>query len=69
MNSPRPTPTLGPWWKSSYSGANGDCVEVALARGGGMAVRDSKDPEVGQQAHGADPWVAFIDAVRSGKLS
>ncbi|MFF3555394.1 DUF397 domain-containing protein [Streptomyces tsukubensis] len=68
MNTPRPTPILGPWRTSSYSGANGDCVEVAPARGGGMAVRDSKDPDVGQQAHSTVPWTAFIDAVRSGKL-
>ncbi|MEU3599602.1 DUF397 domain-containing protein [Streptomyces sp. NPDC006798] len=67
MSTPRPTSTQGPWRKSSYSGANGDCVEVALARGG-MAVRDSKDPDAGQQAHSTAPWTTFIHAVRSGTL-
>ncbi|MFI0942485.1 DUF397 domain-containing protein [Streptomyces sp. NPDC021020] len=32
------------WVKSSYSGNNGDCVEVATLPDGTRAVRDSKDP-------------------------
>ncbi|WP_316521178.1 DUF397 domain-containing protein [Kitasatospora brasiliensis] len=32
------------WRKSSYSGGNGDCVEVAAA-GSVIYIRDSKDPE------------------------
>jgi Domain of unknown function (DUF397) len=31
------------WRKSSYSGGNGGCIEVA-GRGGRIVVRDSKDP-------------------------
>ena len=34
----------GPWRKSSYSGANGNCVEAAPTSDGGTAIRDSKDP-------------------------
>ncbi|MFI1888283.1 DUF397 domain-containing protein [Streptomyces jumonjinensis] len=66
MSTPRTT--LGPWRKSSYSGANGDCLEVASAVSGGMAVRDSKDPEAGQQTYGAEQWSTFIAAVRSARL-
>ncbi|MFI1867866.1 DUF397 domain-containing protein [Streptomyces jumonjinensis] len=65
MSTPR---THGPWRKSSYSAANGNCVEVAPTGIDGMAVRDSKDPEAGQQAYGARQWSTFIAAVRSGRL-
>lgn len=34
------------WRTSSYSGANGDCVEVGRPAPGVIAVRDSKDPAV-----------------------
>jgi hypothetical protein len=60
----------GPVWrKSSYSGYNGDCVEVAVLRGGQIGVRDSK-------AHGTGPvlcltsaqWAALVAGVRSGRL-
>jgi Domain of unknown function (DUF397) len=58
----------GPAWrKSSYSGYNGDCVEVAVLRPGQVGVRDSK-------AHGSGPvlrlssaeWTAFLTLVRAG---
>jgi len=32
------------WVKSSYSGNNGNCVEVAALPDGNRALRDSKDP-------------------------
>ena len=33
------------WSKSSYSSANGACVEVAKTLTGIVAIRDSKDPD------------------------
>ena len=36
------------WQKSSYSSAQGACVEVARSMLGVVAVRDSKDPAVAQ---------------------
>ncbi len=33
------------WHKSSYSGTDGNCVEVATNLPGLVAIRDSKDPE------------------------
>ncbi|MGW3294432.1 DUF397 domain-containing protein [Streptomyces xiamenensis] len=35
---------IGPWRKSSYSGGNGNCLEVAQATTGAVPVRDSKQP-------------------------
>lgn len=42
------------WVKSSYSGNNGNCVEVAVLPGGGRALRDSKNP--------SGPVLTFTDA-------
>lgn len=65
-----PRPAGSPAWrKSSYSGYNGDCVEVAVLGAGQVGVRDSK-------AHGSGPilrlssaqWTAFLDAVRADRV-
>ncbi|MBR8740372.1 DUF397 domain-containing protein [Nocardiopsis sp. MG754419] len=45
--------------KSSYSGVNGDCVEVADPTCG-AAVRDSKNPSKGHFPFPADEWSAFL---------
>ncbi|WP_405585899.1 DUF397 domain-containing protein [Streptomyces sp. NBC_01092] len=57
------------WRKSSYSGSSGgDCVEVADATPH-IAVRDSKNPEVGALTLGPETYAAFIDYVRRPKTS
>ncbi|WP_369690208.1 DUF397 domain-containing protein [Nocardia sienata] len=40
------------WRKSTYSGPDGNCVEVAFLVDGNVAVRDTKD-------HGSGPVLAF----------
>jgi Domain of unknown function (DUF397) len=55
------------WKKSSYSTAQGNCIEVASVRGG-SAVRDSKDPDGPVLRFAADAWRAFVAAVKSGAL-
>lgn len=40
------------WRKSTYSGPDGNCVEVAFLADGNVAVRDTKD-------HGNGPVLAF----------
>ena len=52
------------WRKSSYSGTQGNCVEVATNLPGIVAVRDSKDPEGARLIVSPDAWRAFITRVR-----
>ena len=57
------------WHKSSWSGANGDCVEVTLGLAGAVAVRDSKDR--GGPALVVTPraWQAFVLRARNGEAA
>ncbi|WP_236743464.1 DUF397 domain-containing protein [Nocardiopsis sinuspersici] len=50
--------------KSSYSGQDQDCVEVADLPCG-AAVRDSKRPERGHLPFPSAEWGAFLTAARS----
>lgn len=56
------------WRKSSYSGGNGNCVEVAVGDGGQVGVRDSKDPSGPVLVVSRSQWAAFLTAVREGEL-
>ncbi|MFE4665236.1 DUF397 domain-containing protein [Streptomyces sp. NPDC056716] len=48
------------WFKSSYSGSQGDdCIEVALT-GQAICVRDSKDVARPHFAVGRDGWTSFV---------
>ncbi|MFE4060370.1 DUF397 domain-containing protein [Streptomyces sp. NPDC059096] len=50
----------GPYRKSSYSGQNNNCVEVAPMANGGRAVRDSKDTNRPSLRFAPAPWRAFL---------
>jgi hypothetical protein len=52
---------LGPWHKSSYSGDEGSCVELAHTVTSG-AIRDSKNPEAG---HLEVPLTGLITMAKS----
>ncbi|MEB3365954.1 DUF397 domain-containing protein [Saccharopolyspora mangrovi] len=55
------------WRKSSRSGTETKCVEVAQAPDS-IAVRDSKDPEGGQLRVEASQWGAFLDGLKGGRF-
>ena len=60
--------THAQWSKSSYSSANGACVEVAKNLPGIVAIRDSKDPDGPKLIVSPTDWLAFNRSVRSGHL-
>ena len=58
------TGTARIWWrKSSYSGGDNNCVEIA-ATGANVAVRDSKNPLAGALSFRPGAWQAFTAGVR-----
>jgi hypothetical protein len=61
------TEVVGPFRKSSFSGAENNCVEVATVAPGGRAVRDSKNHQAGRMlTFTPDGWQAFLDASKVG---
>ncbi|KWW99000.1 hypothetical protein LI90_631 [Carbonactinospora thermoautotrophica] len=55
------------WRKSSFSGAQSDCVEVAPVAGV-IAVRDSKNPHGPKLVFTHDEWTAFTSGVKAGEF-
>ncbi len=56
------------WIKSSFSYANGDCVEVASLPDGHIGVRDSKDTAGHVLAFTRAEWHAFLAGARDGEF-
>lgn len=52
------------WFKSSYSSANGACVECALLPAGDMAVRDTQNRGGDVLTIPADAWQTFLGALK-----
>lgn len=55
------------WRKSTRSGANGNCVEVAKLANA-VAIRDSKDPSGPVLVFAPGEWEAFISAATEGEF-
>ena len=57
-----------PWVKSSFSFANGNCVEVAELPGNSVGIRDSRDPGGPVLRFTRAEWAAFLRGRRGGSL-
>jgi hypothetical protein len=56
------------WHKSTRSGTQGNCVEVRGLADGGVAVRDSKNPEGPVLVFTAAEWDAFVGGAKDGEF-
>lgn len=54
------------WRKSTTSGSNGDCVEVALVET--VLVRNSRDPDGPMLSFSYPEWNAFLTGARHGEF-
>lgn len=62
-----PRPDVVTWFKSSRSGANGNCVEVARFSDA-VAVRDSKHPTGPALEFTVGQWAAFVAGIKQGEF-
>ncbi|MBD0738531.1 DUF397 domain-containing protein [Streptomyces sp. CBMA29] len=60
---------VSPFKKSSYSGAENNCLEVAATSDGGRTVRDSKDPGGPTLTFTPTEWSAFLTGTRNGEFA
>lgn len=56
------------WFKSSYSGQNGDCVEARNRPDNGIDLRDSKNPHGPILTFGPEARLSFLTAVKTQEL-
>jgi len=56
------------WFKSTFSNAGGECVEIAHMDNGGVRVRDSKNPSGAVLTFTPAEWDAFLAGVRDGQF-
>ncbi|MET7935315.1 DUF397 domain-containing protein [Streptomyces sp. NPDC005322] len=54
------------WQKSSFTANNGECFELAPLPGGGVAVRDSKNPAGPHLCFTSGEWGAFKAGMKAG---
>ncbi|MBF6337528.1 DUF397 domain-containing protein [Nocardia abscessus] len=56
------------WFKSSLSGGDKACVEVAFLEGGHVGVRDSKNPSGPALMFTPDTWDTFTADIADGEF-
>jgi len=56
------------WRKSPHSAGEGQCVEITDLPGGGIALRDSRNPHLPALRYTAEEWSAFRQGVIDGAL-
>ncbi len=58
----------GQWHKSTRSGTQGNCVEVAYLSGDRIGVRDSKNPDGPVLTFTPAEWEAFVAGAKDGEF-
>ena len=61
-------PDVISWKKSSYSAANGDCVEVTRFADGRIGVRDSKNADSPALGFTPAQWRTFVGEIKRNRL-
>ncbi|MEV6315718.1 DUF397 domain-containing protein [Streptomyces sp. NPDC051776] len=56
------------WRKSTYSNPNGECVELAQLPGGGIALRNSRDPGGPALIYTRDEIAVFLRGAKDGEF-
>jgi hypothetical protein len=56
------------WQTSSYSQSGGECVEAAFLPDGGVALRQSTDPDGSVLLYTRGEWVAFLKGAKDGEF-
>ncbi|MEV0229456.1 DUF397 domain-containing protein [Nonomuraea sp. NPDC050786] len=56
------------WRKSSFSGDNGNCLEVAQLPGGRVAIRDTERPDMHPFVVSGSVWAAFTSGAKAGEF-
>ncbi|MEU3146284.1 MULTISPECIES: DUF397 domain-containing protein [unclassified Streptomyces] len=56
------------WIKSRHSNAEGNCVEVAPLGDGGVAMRNSRDPDGPALVYTSAELAAFLAGVKDGEF-
>jgi hypothetical protein len=56
------------WVKSRHSNAEGNCVEVAALADGGIAMRNSRDPEGPALVYTSAEVAAFLAGAKDGEF-
>jgi hypothetical protein len=57
------------WRKSSFSGHQGNCIEVAELESGEVAVRNSRFPTGPALVFTPAEWTAFVGGVEQGEFA
>ncbi|WP_347696463.1 DUF397 domain-containing protein [Nonomuraea sp. B12E4] len=60
--------TTAAWRKSSFSGDNGNCLEVAPLSKGRVGIRDTEQSNMQPYVVSASVWDAFTKAVKAGEF-
>jgi len=68
MSTTQPNLAGATWRTSTYSGAQGDCIEVAEGIASAVPVRDSKDQAGPALIFTPTAWQAFVAGVLAGEF-